>query len=51
LPNVILTPHVAGAQGLEIRRLGESAVGEVQRYAAGEPFAFPVVAAELDAMA
>ncbi len=51
LPNVILTPHVAGAQGRELHRLGESAVGEVERYAAGEPFAFPVVAAELDSIA
>ncbi len=51
LPNVILTPHVAGAQGLELHRLGESAVGEVERYAAGSPFAFPVTAAELDTIA
>lgn len=51
LPNVILTPHVAGAQGLELHRLGESAVGEVERYAAGDPFAFPVTDAELDSIA
>jgi phosphoglycerate dehydrogenase-like enzyme len=51
LPNVLMTPHIAGAQGLEIGRLGESAVRELQRYAAGEPFAHPVLAAELDHIA
>ncbi|WP_327359346.1 hydroxyacid dehydrogenase [Streptomyces sp. NBC_01304] len=35
LPNVLVTPHVAGAQGSEVRRLGEYAVAEVERYAAG----------------
>jgi phosphoglycerate dehydrogenase-like enzyme len=51
LPNVVMTPHIAGAQGLEIGRLGESAVRELQRYAAGEPFAHAVLAAELDHIA
>lgn len=51
LPNVVMTPHLAGAQGLEVRRLGESAIEEVRRYAAGEPFAHSVVAAELDHIA
>lgn len=37
LPNVLVTPHVAGAQGSEVRRLGEFAVGEVERYLAGAP--------------
>lgn len=37
LPNVVLTPHVAGALGNEIARLGESAVAEVLRVLAGEP--------------
>ncbi|MDG4860944.1 hydroxyacid dehydrogenase [Streptomyces sp. T-3] len=35
LPNVLVTPHIAGAQGSEVRRLGEYAVAEVERYAAG----------------
>ncbi|MFH8605969.1 hydroxyacid dehydrogenase [Streptomyces sp. NPDC018029] len=35
LPNVLVTPHVAGAQGSEVRRLGEYAVSEVERYVAG----------------
>jgi phosphoglycerate dehydrogenase-like enzyme len=37
MPNVWLTPHLAGAQGTEIRRLGEYAVLEVERFVAGQP--------------
>ena len=36
LPNVLLTPHIAGSMGNELRRLGETAVREVERLAAGE---------------
>ena len=42
LPNVFLTPHIAGALGSETQRLADHAVAEVERYARGEPFAFPV---------
>lgn len=38
LPNVLLTPHLAGSLGGEVRRLGESAVEELERYARGLPF-------------
>ncbi|MEV8388965.1 hydroxyacid dehydrogenase [Streptomyces sp. NPDC056650] len=37
LPNVLVTPHIAGAQGSEVRRLGQYAVAEVARWVAGEP--------------
>ncbi|MFD5390345.1 hydroxyacid dehydrogenase [Streptomyces sp. NPDC127074] len=37
LPNVLLTPHIAGAQGTEVRRLGQYAVAEFARWLAGEP--------------
>lgn len=37
LPNVFLTPHVAGAMGLETRRLGALAIEEIARFARGEP--------------
>jgi phosphoglycerate dehydrogenase-like enzyme len=47
LPNVMLTPHIAGAVGLEVRRLGAAAVDEIARYAAGQPFAHPVTEADL----
>ena len=51
LPNVVLTPHIAGALGTEVRRLGDAAIDEVARYAAGEPFAHPLTAADLDRVA
>jgi phosphoglycerate dehydrogenase-like enzyme len=51
LPNVVLTPHIAGAVGVEVQRLGESAVAEIERYAAGQPFAHPVTRADLDRIA
>jgi len=37
LPNVFITPHSAGAVGNEVARLGELAVGEIERLAAGQP--------------
>jgi phosphoglycerate dehydrogenase-like enzyme len=51
LPNVVLTPHIAGALGIEVQRLGEAAVDEIERYAAGEPFAHPVAKADLERIA
>lgn len=37
LPNVFLTPHAAGALGLEQARLGDLVVAEVARHCAGQP--------------
>lgn len=42
LPNVLVTPHIAGSLGTELRRLGSSAVDELGRFTAGEPFLHPV---------
>ncbi len=42
LPNVLLTPHIAGSQGGELHRLADSAVDELERYAHGLPFAHAV---------
>jgi phosphoglycerate dehydrogenase-like enzyme len=39
LPNLVLTPHVAGSRGLELRRIGEGVVAEVERLVRGEPLA------------
>jgi phosphoglycerate dehydrogenase-like enzyme len=36
LPNVLITPHLAGVQGSEVRRLGEFAIAELERYLRGE---------------
>lgn len=38
LPNVTLTPHIAGATGNELHRLGRDVVDEVARFVAGEAF-------------
>jgi phosphoglycerate dehydrogenase-like enzyme len=37
LPNVVLTPHIAGSLGSECRRMGRLVVDELRRYVAGEP--------------
>ncbi|MFG3341587.1 hydroxyacid dehydrogenase [Glycomyces sp. NPDC048151] len=37
LPNVFLTPHVAGSHGNELSRMGLFMVEDAERYAAGEP--------------
>jgi phosphoglycerate dehydrogenase-like enzyme len=51
LPNVQLTPHIAGALGNEVPRLLEQAVGEIERLAAGLPLDHPVFPADLDRIA
>ncbi|GAA4204363.1 hydroxyacid dehydrogenase [Actinocatenispora rupis] len=51
LPNVLLTPHVAGALGNEVHRLGEQAVAELERLAAGAPLAHPIHGDELSHIA
>ncbi|MFJ2269517.1 hydroxyacid dehydrogenase [Streptomyces sp. NPDC087849] len=40
--NALITPHLAGSQGNEWRRLVDLAVGEAGRWAAGDGFAHPV---------
>ncbi len=42
LPNVVLTPHIAGSMGVEIERLGASVLNEVKRYLAGEPLKWAI---------
>lgn len=37
LPNVLLTPHLAGSQGHECRRMGRWIVDEIERYVRGAP--------------
>ncbi|WP_258066899.1 hydroxyacid dehydrogenase [Arthrobacter sp. GMC3] len=51
LPGVMLTPHVAGALGNEVRRLGESVVREVELFSRGFEAAYPVNKQDLAAMA
>ncbi|MFF5786123.1 hydroxyacid dehydrogenase [Streptomyces sp. NPDC012693] len=42
LPNVLLTPHIAGSLGGELHRITGSALDEIERYCSGEPFAHAV---------
>lgn len=47
LPNVLLTPHIAGSLGNELGRMADWATDEVARYAQGLPFAYGVGPDEL----
>jgi phosphoglycerate dehydrogenase-like enzyme len=47
MPNVFLTPHVAGAQGSELVRLADLAITEIERFVAGEPPLHPVRESDL----
>jgi phosphoglycerate dehydrogenase-like enzyme len=51
LPNVLLTPHIAGAAGNELRALGNAALDELARFARGEPFEHPVLRGDLERIA
>lgn len=43
LPNVLLTPHIAGSMGGELVRMAAFAVDELQRWTRGEPFLDPIL--------
>jgi phosphoglycerate dehydrogenase-like enzyme len=47
LPNVLLTPHVAGSLGNETHRMADHALDEIERFTKGQPFAEPVLPAAL----
>lgn len=51
LPNVFLTPHIAGAMGSETQRLGELAIDEIERYARGEAFRYQIRQEDLPRLA
>ncbi len=42
LPQVLLTPHIAGSLGGELARLADHALEELSRYARGLPFAYAI---------
>lgn len=42
LPNVMLTPHIAGSMDAECRRMGRYAVEELQRFLSGAPLKWQV---------
>ncbi|MFF3607735.1 hydroxyacid dehydrogenase [Streptomyces sp. NPDC002463] len=47
LPNVLLTPHIAGSLGGELHRMAAAAADELARYTTGLPFAHPVLAQDV----
>ncbi|MFD7460928.1 MULTISPECIES: hydroxyacid dehydrogenase [unclassified Streptomyces] len=47
LPNVLLTPHIAGSLGNELYRMTQAALDELERYARGLPYVSGVRAEEL----
>lgn len=51
LPNVFLTPHIAGSQGSEYRRMAAMVIDEVARFTRGEPPINPVRRDQLERMA
>jgi phosphoglycerate dehydrogenase-like enzyme len=51
LPNLVLTPHIAGSMGLECRRMGRMMVDELDRYLAGQPLRGEVRREELEMLA
>ncbi|MBB2751604.1 UNVERIFIED_ORG: phosphoglycerate dehydrogenase-like enzyme [Rhizobium aethiopicum] len=51
LPNVFLTPHIAGAIGLERARLGEMTADEVERFTIGRPLLYQIRRQDLENIA
>ncbi|MEV0596047.1 hydroxyacid dehydrogenase [Nonomuraea cavernae] len=51
LPNVVLTPHIAGAMGTETHRLADAALDELESFAEGVPQRHPVAGGDLTRIA
>ncbi|HEX3785393.1 MAG TPA: hydroxyacid dehydrogenase [Pseudonocardiaceae bacterium] len=51
LPNVVLTPHLAGSVGTELHRLGATAIDEVRRFVQDKPLRHRVDPIALGSMA
>ena len=51
LPNVFLTPHVAGSTGPEVGRMADLAIAEIARFARGEALEHEVLASDLERIA
>lgn len=47
LPNVILTPHIAGSLGTETRRMSDAALNDLERYLTGQQLVAQVVSEDL----
>lgn len=51
LPNIVLTPHIAGSEGKECGRLGTYMLEEFRRYINGEDLKWQVTKGQFDSMA
>ncbi|WP_405585210.1 hydroxyacid dehydrogenase [Streptomyces sp. NBC_01190] len=51
LPNVLITPHIAGCQGTEVQRLGAYAVSELERWISGRPLLGTITGEQLTRIA
>lgn len=51
LPNVVITPHIAGSMGRECFRMGHYMVEEASRYITGEPLRYQVTQEQIAVMA
>ena len=51
LPNVFVTPHIAGSIGPELGRMADLAITEIERFAAGLAPLHPVTRADMDRIA
>lgn len=51
LPNCILTPHIAGSYGDEVKRMGEYMLGEYKKYISSEKNDYEVTLKMLETMA
>jgi len=51
LENCVLTPHIAGSSGSEVRRMGEYMLEEYERFAMGQPCRYEVTEEMLATMA
>lgn len=51
LPNLFLTPHIAGSQGREVARMADYVLDEAERFLRNEPLKYAVSEAMLETMA
>jgi phosphoglycerate dehydrogenase-like enzyme len=51
LPNVVVTPHIAGSHGRECERMGHFMIEELRRYLAGQPLRWRLTREMMDRMA
>jgi len=47
LPNVVLTPHIAGSMGAETQRMASLAIDEIERFVHGEPLRYAIQYSDL----